>query len=122
MNYEVTLSAAEELVRITVHEPITAELQQAFAFEAITLATKHGIRRYLADVRHAPNVAGTYDQFVLADEDLKRFELAGNSKIAILVRAQDLSHDFIELAFRNSGYECRKFLDEEEALEWLASP
>ena len=96
-----------------------AELEREFASEAIDTAIREGVTLYLADVREAPNVASTFNQFNLAYEELPIMNLHKGSKIALLVSPDDLSHDFIEILFRNAGYVCQRFVDEDEAIGWL---
>jgi len=119
MDYEVSFSAEEGIVRITVYAPIDADLELKFAAEAIALANRENAKLFLADVRRSPNVASTYNQYSLAYDELPAMALDRRSRIAIIVAEQDLSHDFIEIVFRNAGYVCEKFLDEDSALEWL---
>jgi len=119
MKYEIAFSADAGFVRITVHESITADLERDFVKEAIAAAKQNGVSRYLVDVREASNVASTVDQYRLAYEDTTRFGLDSTSKIAVLVRQADHSHDFIETVFRNAGHNCQLFVDEDDASDWL---
>ena len=119
MEYEVSFSASDGFVEITVYEPITTEIQRAFAAEAIEAAKEAGVTRYLADVTRVPNTSGTYDQYSLAYDEMPPMGIARSSKIALLIRQGDLSHDFIEILFLNNGYDCRKFFSKDEAVAWL---
>jgi len=71
------------------------------------------------DVRGMPNIANPSDQYRLSYEDMRTFGLAKTSRIAILVGADDRSHNFIETVFRNAGYNCRLFVNEDDARNWL---
>lgn len=119
MKYEVALAEDDGFVRITVHEPITAALQLEFAAEAIAVAQKARIKRYLADVTRVRNTAGTFDQYHLAYEELPPMGIVKGSRIAIVVEQDDQSHDFIETLFCNVGFDCRLFITEETAISWL---
>ncbi len=119
MKYKVTIDKDEGFVRITVYEPITAKLEQEFAGEAIAVAKKNDLLRYLVDVRAVPNIANTVDQYTLPYEDVAPLGLSRSSRIAVLVEENDTSHNFIETVFRNAGYNCQLFVDEDEARNWL---
>lgn len=119
MNYEISFSADQGVVRINVYESITGQLELSFAEEAIAAAKRNGVLRYLADVRGVPTVASPSEQYTLAYEDMKRLGLDRASRIAILVGQGDHSHDFVGMVFRNAGYVCQLFAHEDDARDWL---
>jgi len=119
MKYKVTVDTDEGFVRVTAYESITGNLERAFAEEAIAVAKQSGVVCYLVDVRGMPNIANPSDQYRLSYEDMRTFGLAKTSRIAILVGADDRSHNFIETVFRNAGYDCRLFVNEDDAQNWL---
>lgn len=119
MDFEITFSADEGFVRIKVHRSITAGLERDLAEKAIAAAKQNGVLRYLADVRGVSNVASTVDQYDLAYRELTRLGLDRTSRIAVLIMQQDRSHDFIETVFRNAGHDCRLFVKEDDARDWL---
>ena len=119
MNFETTLSRDGTYVIVRVKEDISAEMEREFAEQAIRLAKKHNIKRFLVDVRGIPNVAGSLDNYLFAYEDITRFGLDATSRIAVLASPDDRSHDFIETVLRNAGYNCRMFSAEKNALEWF---
>jgi hypothetical protein len=119
MKYTITLSDDGTYIRVRVFEAITGEFEKEFAETAIKEAKRHGIKKFLVDVRATSNIAATYEQVLFAYKDMDRLELDRISRIAILVDAGDQSHDFIETVLLNAGYNCRLFTDEDSALEWL---
>jgi len=43
-----------------------------------------------------------------------------NAKVAFLIHPDDHSHDFIEVVFRNAGFNARLFREKENALKFLS--
>ncbi|MGE0557228.1 MAG: hypothetical protein AB7E73_09575 [Burkholderiales bacterium] len=121
MDYQIDCPIGKGFVRIRVYNSITADLERSFAKEAIETAHRAGLPGFYADVRGAPNIATTLDQYRLAYEDMTNFGLDKKSKIAIVHLQDDHSHDFIETVFNNAGYSCKLFTDEDEACGWLGS-
>jgi hypothetical protein len=67
-------------------------------------------------VRNVSSVSKNYD---LGYGDLEGLGVARGPKAAVLVAAEDESHDFALLVIRNSGFNARKFTDETSAIMWL---
>ena len=119
MKYKISLSEDRTYVRIRVLEAITKDMEREFAEKAINKARQNKIRKYLVDVRQAPNVSSIAEQYLFGREDMDRMSLDRFSKLAILAEAEDKSHNFIETVFQNARYNCRLFVDEASALRWL---
>jgi hypothetical protein len=119
MKYAISLSEDGKHIRIRVFEAITGDMEREFAANAIEEARRHGLRKFLVDVRGTSNVAATLEQFTLGHKDMDEFALDRSSRIAILADAADRSHDFIETVFLNAGFDCRLFSTEDAALKWL---
>ncbi len=119
MDYQVTPSDSESYVRIRVSGTITADVEKVFTEKAIKEANARNIARFLVDVREAVNIASPADNYYFANEDVELFELPRNSRIAVLVTPDDRSHHFIELVFKNAGYNCQIYEEERAAVEWL---
>jgi hypothetical protein len=118
MSFETSISPGGYVIcRVT--EPITAELARKFGKATDELSRAEGIRNRLFDVRLAPNVetvAGNYD---FAYKDMAELEIPRNARAAILTTPGDDSHDFVETAVRNAGYNVRSFTSEPDAVAWL---
>jgi len=119
MKYKISLSEDRTHIRIRVFEAITGDMEREFAEKAIKEAKHHKIHKYLIDVRQAPNVSFISEQFLLSYKDMDRMSLDRRSKLAVLAEVEDTSHNFIETVFRNAGYNCHLFVDEDSALKWL---
>jgi hypothetical protein len=119
MDYEITTPPGKNYVHIKVYETITPDLERSFASEAIKQAKAHNRMHYFTDVTGVRNVSDPADMYKLAYQELAAMGMDRRSKIAILVSADDHSHDFIETVFVNAGYLCLLFHDPDHALAWL---
>lgn len=120
MKFEVELSDDGTHVRIRVFTPITEELTREFTAAAIGLANQHGILKYLVDVRRAKNISSTISQYQMGYEDLAKVSFSRKSMIAVVYRAGDTSHNFVETVMANAGFNCKLFEeDDAAALKWL---
>lgn len=120
MKYEISISEDKTFVRIRVFGSITDEMNKEFAEKAILTARENNLLNHLVDVRQAQHVSSTFDQYQFAYKDMEQMLLDKKSSIAVLARADDQSHNFIETVFRNAGYNCKLFIDEETAINWLS--
>lgn len=119
MEFTLSISEKQNCVIVQVHQSITQDMVQRFAKEAIELANRHGLRQTLVDVRGVANLASAIANYKFAYQDVKRFGLGRDMRIAILADPDDSSHAFVETLFRNAGYECRLFVEKDAALAWL---
>jgi hypothetical protein len=119
MKYELSLSEDRTYVRVRVLKPITEALEREFAQNAIKDAKRLDIAKFLVDVRGIPNVASSFEQCLFGYKAMNQFGLGRNARIAVVVDADDKSHDFIETTLVNAGYRCRLFPDADSALQWL---
>ena len=119
MSFVVSLSENGKYILCRVSGPMTATTAIEFSAEMDKLARKHGINRFLTDVRDAPNVSSVVENHQFADSDMKALGLQKNVRAAILTRQSDRSHDFVEFATQNAGYNVRLFDDEQAAITWL---
>jgi len=119
MKYNITLSGDGIYLRVQVSETITVDLTREFAKKAIEEAKQKGINRFLVDVRNVQNISSTMEKYTFGHNDLDLFGLDRLSKIAILAKSGDQSHNFIATVLSNAGYRCTLFADEALALKWL---
>ena len=77
------------------------------------------IKRFLFDVRSANNVSSIIENYLFAYEGSASLDMPRDVRSAILISEEDHSHDFIEVTFRNAGYNVRIFTDESSAVKWL---
>ena len=88
--------------------------------EAHALGRKLGITRYFVDLTESRNTESVTDQYEFAYKDMRSAEgIDRHARIAVLVSADDHSHDFIETVARNSGLNFKLFADREKAMSFL---
>lgn len=119
MDYQISVGEGEDYILIKVFKPMTSEIGFRSAPEIINLSEKHHISKYLFDVRDAPNIQSVTQNYAFAYQELPKLKFPRNSISAFLIKENDKSHEFIELAFKNAGYLVKSFHSEEEALDWL---
>lgn len=119
MTYEIIVSEDGGYIIVRVVGEITRENAAQFGLEAQEKGIELGLNRYLFDVRQAINVDSTLDNYEYAYQDMKSSGLRRSARVALLARAGDRSHRFIEVVSRNAGYNVRMFSDKAKALEWL---
>ncbi|NCU00181.1 hypothetical protein [Candidatus Macondimonas diazotrophica] len=96
---------------------------RAGIFVALDAARRaHGIKRFLVDVRNAPNLANTVQNYHFANADMTALDLQRDVRSAMLVALWDHRHDFVETFTQNAGYGVRLFRDEATAIAWLEAP
>ncbi len=121
MPFEISHAASQRYQIVRVTGLITPEVARAMALETVTYAAETGIQARLFDVRGGTNVSSPSNIYDLAYTELEELGVSRATKAAILVSPHDASHDFVETALRNSGFNARKFTDEATAIAWLAA-
>jgi hypothetical protein len=119
MTIEVSVAESREYLVCRVTEPITPEVARQIAVDVEHLAKQTGIQSRLIDVRGSRNVSSVANNYDLAYKDLDELQIERSSKAAVIVDADDTSHDFAIIAIQNAGFYARKFTDEAEAIAWL---
>jgi len=122
--YEITVDTARELVRVLVSGVFDAEEAPRMSTDARRIASEHQLHRILYDVRVArAGKLENSDLFwlprnvpALKDPRAPRVRVA-----TLFVEPQRPIVEFWENAFRNLGLSARGFLEEDAALDWLAS-
>lgn len=119
MPYVIALSEDERYLRVRIDAPVTRALASTIGRDLKAAGTAHGVSRFLYDVRDAPNIESVFGNYGFAYQNMSEVEASRVARHAILVRADDRSHDFVETLLRNAGYDARLFRSEEEAVAWL---
>jgi len=122
MSYKITVSKNGMHIRVRVDEAMTRVLAVEIAGKLAALSAERGIKNFLYDVRNAPNIESIVDNYTFAQEDMAEMGLDRGANAAILTREGDTSHDFVETAMRNAGYDTRLFTNERAAIAWLEQP
>lgn len=119
MDYQISIGEGNDHIVLKVFKPMTSDIGRLSAPEMIRLAERHNIHKYVIDVRSAPNLQSVAKNYSFAYKELPELAFPRSSITAFLISAGDPSHEFIELAFKNAGYQVKSFTSPEEALSWL---
>lgn len=119
MKYQVSISKEGDYIKVEVLQPMTSELGRQSGIDAARLGNERIIKNFLFDVRKAPNVQSIVHDYYFVYEEMDALGFKSGSRSALLVSPNDKSHDFIETAFRNAGFNVRIFTDESSAISWL---
>ncbi|MDY6943545.1 MAG: hypothetical protein SVU69_11130 [Pseudomonadota bacterium] len=118
-NYDISISGNGNYIICRVDVPITKEIARDYSLDVDRLSREKNIKRFLFDLRRAPNIESTFDNYDYAYEDMPDMRLQRDVRSAVLVSPDDHSHDFPETVMRNAGYNVRLFTDLEAAVVWL---
>ena len=118
--YVISIPDGGTWALIEVHGSVTTETIKSIVNEATQLAKEHSLLDFLYDGTDSSSSISILDQYQVVNRDLSMLGFDRRAKIAMLIRAEDTSRDFIETALRNAGYNCRLFTEREEAKRWLS--
>jgi hypothetical protein len=106
MLYTVRLSSRCDHLHITIADDFDAGQALQVVQQTSLMGLKHDIHRYLVDVRGAKNIAGPIENFEFVYTDLLELPYRDpRTRIALIVAAEDQSHDFLTvLAVNGSAY------------------
>lgn len=119
MNYKISLLNNETIIACKVIGPMTKDTAVQFSRDMDVLSREKNIKRFLIDVRGAPNVSDALENFRFANEDMTELGLQKNVRCAIMVDEDDGTHNFVETLIRNAGYNVRIYSNEKKAMLWL---
>lgn len=122
MEYDIRVSRDGSYIVVRVRGAISRKSAGEFARPAQEKSEAVGIHRLLFDVSQARNIESVSGNYFYAYEDMQDIWLDKRIRYAILVSADDHSHDFVETAVRNAGYNACLFRDEAAAIAWLTGP
>jgi hypothetical protein len=123
MAIDVTFVPEEELIKVTCRGKITLGEIEAANKAGFTLASEHGVFRFLADTRQAKPGIGSYEIYDLPDSYVS-LGLPRSAMIAVVAPAHTKDYDnyrFFETVCRNNGFHYVEIFDSmESAKKWLA--
>ena len=115
MQYTISLSADGTFIILKYVGDITRKSVVAPTIEAHALGNEMKIDRFLVDATEATNVETVLENYEFVNLDLPTMPLDKFARIALLVRPDDHSHDFVVTAARNSHVAITLFVDRELA-------
>ncbi|KAA3649737.1 MAG: hypothetical protein DWQ11_18270 [Proteobacteria bacterium] len=119
MGHTVFLSDCGRFVGCRVHEDVTIERARRFTEDTVAFGKARRITLFLYDVRGARNIETVFHNYRFANEDMARLNVNRAGSVAVVTDPDDHSHDFVETAVRNAGYDVRMFGDYDSAVCWL---
>ena len=121
MRYAVAASINGSFIIIKARGDIARREAVQMTLQACALGKKLSIDLYLVDATEARNVGTILDTYDFAYSDMVATEGVDRSAtVAIVVRPDDHSHDFVETVCRNAGLNFTLFRDRDEARRFLA--
>jgi hypothetical protein len=114
-----SVSADNQTLLIDVKRPMTIELARRCGEGIAALCQEKDIDCFLIDLRGAPSLINAFDDYNFAHHDMKYLNIPRNHRAALLVDADDQSHNFFETVMVNTGYATRLFRDKRTAMIWL---
>lgn len=122
MSSQISLSDDSTYIILEVTGEIDRQNAMQYNLEAHKVGKERGIRKYLVDLTNARNTETVLNNYQFAYDDMKHTEgIDKTAIVASVVAPEDHSHDFIETAFRNSGFNVTLFRDKQKAIDYLNS-
>ncbi len=119
MQYSVEIAEGGNYILCRAVGAITNENSHNFAIAEDRLSRETGVKRILVDLSEARNTMSVADKSAYAHKEMPAMNLQRDVRVAVLVAADDYSHDFIAVVAQNSGYNVHLFRNEAEAIAWL---
>ena len=120
MKCSIKLSENEDYILLRIDGDFTSKEIMEWVIESHTLGREKGVRSYLVDVRNARNIDSAFGKHEFAYSDMKKTDTVDrNAKVAGLIRPNDESHDFVELASNNAGMNMKLFTGIDQAIDFL---
>ncbi len=119
MKYDVCLADRESYVLVRPGEATSWEGIMESLIKAAKIAKTHDLNGYLIDVRDVASGFSPTQHYQIAYHEGRKMGFIPGSRIALLVSAGDPTRDFVEIVVQNAGFECQRFEEESEAIEWL---
>lgn len=120
MTYEIHFDEVNRFIVITNHGEFSNQISIEQNIAANELGKQLGIDRFLIDLLDAHYTGTPVEHYKYAYEEVKA-EPAINlaARVALLVNADDHSHDFVETVARNNGMNLTLFRDKDQAIRHL---
>jgi hypothetical protein len=119
MDFEMKLAEGGKIGIIASHIKITKEGFEKLLTEVIQFKEKHNVDLVIYDVHEYTLEMPTFEQYDFVYNISSQFDIKMSRKIALLVKEDDHSYDFIETLYLNSGRVMKRFENYDEAVSWL---
>lgn len=116
----ITVSEDKKYIISKVVGKVTSQDMYQHAVEAHELARSLDLRAFLMDLTDAVNLQSASENYDLVYRRFRTSDkLLRNSRLALWVKADDHSHDFIETLAANAGDNVKIFRDLHKAIQFL---
>lgn len=116
----ITVSEDKKYIISKVVGKVTSQDMYQHAVEAHELARSLDLRVFLMDLTDAVNLQSASENYDLVYRRFRTSDkLIRNSRLALWVKADDHSHDFIETLAYNAGDNVKIFQDLQKAIQFL---
>jgi hypothetical protein len=120
LNFTVEVSEDKRYIKVVVKGAIDRKTGAEMVSHVHTLGRENGIDKFLLDLTESLNDDSIFDQYQFAYVDAPAADGFNRfAKVAVLIAPNDHSHDFIETAMRNTGFNIRLFHNQEQAMAFL---
>ena len=116
----LTVSEDKKYIITKVVGEVTSQEMYQHAVEAHQLARTLNLRAFLMDLTDAVNLQSVSKNYDLVYQQFRTSDkLIRNSRLALWVKMNDHSHDFIETLAFNAGDNVKLFRDHQKAINFL---
>ena len=116
----LTVSEDKKYIIEKVVGEVTSQDMYQHAVEAHQLARTLNLRAFLMDLTDAVNLQSVRENYDLVYQQFRTSDkLIRNSRLALWVKMNDHSHDFIETLALNAGDYVKLFRDPQKAIDFL---
>jgi hypothetical protein len=121
MDWNIGVSEGEGVVHAVISGDITMDHVRQMAAEGLALSVRHGVSKFLVDVRAVTPRVSTV-QIYLLPKMLESLGLGRHSRVALVI-AQDSDEEsdyrFYRTVSQNQGFVVSLFPEPEQAWQWL---
>jgi hypothetical protein len=121
MAFTIELADNQQYLSIRAIDNLTAACMRKVMIAVQGKAIRHGMSKFLFDVRNAENVESAATNYSYVYNDLAQMNMSRTAQCAILASPDDGSHNFMETLCRNAGYDVMLFTDMAKAIGWPAA-
>jgi hypothetical protein len=120
MEYRIFISDNRRYIVIKVTGEIDTKSSMQYTEESHEIGRANGIDKFLIDLTEARNTLRVLENYEFAYETFTPNPVINkNAKVALLVAANDHSHDFVETVMINSGVQVKLYRRLDLALHYL---
>jgi len=121
MEFELKLVEGGKIGMIVFHTFMTKDLFAGMFQDILKSSECSSLELLIYDTRRFPLEISAFDQYDCIYNHSSQTNNRTGRKIALWVKEEDHSYDFIETLYLNSGRSARRFENYDEAVSWLTA-